>query len=91
MFGLKIPSPRFIQVALTAPEKADFEGTRLVLTRGLITSLKKEWVDLWSDLDDITHNDILVLTLGISKEHSGVTAYGIQRKVVAEDVSIAYS
>lgn len=90
MFELKIPSAHFVQAALRAGEDAGFRAAILIFCRGLNDELKKELINSWSDLDDITHKDILVLAIGISTKSTGVMAYGIQRNVIAEEVAIAY-
>ena len=54
-------------------------------------TFKNELIDHWSDIDDITHNDILLLSYGIGNENSGITAYEMQRHVVADDIKVAYS
>jgi len=94
MYELKVPSPSFVRTALKAGKRANFEAAILVLARGLNKDLQQEIIDSWSDLDDITHHDILVLTLGVSKKSfgrlTGITAYRVQRHVVADGVSVAY-
>lgn len=92
MYELKISSPEFILKALSAGKNANYEGAILIFARGLSDSHKSEILDLWSSIDDVTHNDILVLTFGIQPKHnSGITAYSLQRNVIADDVSVAYS
>jgi hypothetical protein len=90
MYELKVPAPEFILAALEAGKIARFEGAILILTRGLSISHQKELIESWSDLDDATHDDILILTFGVSKEYSGINAYSIGYKVVADEVSVAY-
>lgn len=90
MWQLHVPAPEFVAAALGAGKKARFEGAVLLLMRNLTTNLHNELMDRWGELDDITHNDILVLSFGLGRKTSGVTAFGIQRHVVAEGISADY-
>jgi hypothetical protein len=90
VYNLRVAAPNFILAAIQAGKEADFEGTILIFTRGLSKSHKKELVASWSDLDDATHNDILVLTFGVSPRKTGIPHSGLERNVVADKVSVAY-
>jgi hypothetical protein len=90
MWQLHVPAPEFVAAALGAGKKARFEGAVLLLTRNLATRWKTELMERWGELDDVTHNDILVLSFGLGREASGVPAYRIQRHVVAEGISADY-
>ncbi|HEU5375395.1 MAG TPA: toll/interleukin-1 receptor domain-containing protein [Ktedonobacteraceae bacterium] len=97
MYELKIAAPEFLLAALEAGSRAHYEGAILILTRGLSPFHQEELIKLWSDLDDITHNEILVLTYGISKEYdfiasgikNDISTYDMSCHVIAEEVSVA--
>ena len=90
MFELKVPSPVFVQSALQAGRADGFEAAMLLFARGLTEAFQTELVEHWRDLDDLTHNDIMVITIGIGREHSGICAYGMQRHIIAEEVAVAH-
>lgn len=74
MYELKIAAPEFLLAALEAGSRAHYESAILILTRGLSPFHQEELIKLWSDLDDITHNEILVLTYGILKEYDFIAS-----------------
>ena len=92
MFSLRVPTGEFVLAALRAGKEAGFEGAILLLARMLEAGQETELRNKWSDLDDITHQDVLVLTTGTVTEsaNKAILAYGIQRAVCADGVSVLH-
>ena len=90
MFVLKVPCGQFVAAALWAGNTAGFEGAVLLLARDLGEGCEAELRRHWADLDDMTHDDFLVLFTGPDAVtlKNGILSYGIQRNVYAEGVSV---
>ncbi len=89
MLTLKIPSQEFLVGALKAGEKAGFEGAVVLLARKLPEAQEEQFRQLWHDIDDMTHNDILVLTTGVETTRKIIVVEEIQRHVYADGVGVA--
>ena len=93
MLKLRVPAADFLLSALKAGKEAGFEGAIVLLSRRLNETQEAELRKAWGDLDDITHNDVLVLTTGIKTkgQSNTIPADEMQRAVYSEGVSIAPS
>lgn len=89
MYALNIPSPEFVDAVIQSGKAANCEGIILLFIRGLTQNNIQELLRDWDDLDDITHNDILVLSVGISIKDQGVFT-DRNCEVKAKDISIKY-
>src|SRR4051794_17011856 len=66
MRTLRMPSGDFVIAALRAGLSAGFAGAILLIARRLPDEIELELRRFWSDLDDMTDCDVLVLTTGLS-------------------------
>ena len=87
MLTVKVPSQQFVTSALIAGERANAVGSFLLLARRLDDNRTEELRRSWSDLDDLTHNDLLFITLGITPESTpSVALESRQHAVLSPEV-----
>ncbi|WP_437940359.1 TIR domain-containing protein [Sorangium sp. So ce341] len=90
MYTFRVPSPQFVHAAIQAGQLAGFRGAVLLLARAAHRSVAQDWISSWSDIDDITANDVLVLSIGFTRTGAGLQADrrsgGGMVNVVADDL-----
>lgn len=93
MYTLRIPSAEFATAALAASAKAGYLGAVLLLARRLDSKAQAELQEFWSDLNDLTGNELIVLVTGLETvgHRNGIRSYRLQREVFAEGVAMARS
>lgn len=87
MLRVKVPTPDFVIATLRAGERAKCEGAFLLIARRFDDLRDSEIRRSWCDLDDLTHNDLLVLTVGLqTNDHLVFNLSEHQRAVFSPEV-----
>jgi nucleotide-binding universal stress UspA family protein len=88
MFTLRTPTGPAALAALRASERAGFLGSVLLLSRRLEAKLENELRESWSDLDDLTHDDLLVLVTGLETKSSARGSAALEHHEFAGGITL---